>query len=280
MNIKQLRQLFQEQLKDVYPIEEINTFYFLLCEAYLDKTRIDLALNPTEALSEVKVAAFLKAIGQLSEECPVQYILGSTEFMGLPFEVDRNVLIPRPETEELISWILSDSHKIKHLLDIGTGSGCIPVVLAKHLSNARIDAMDISDKALEVAQRNASNNQVVVNFLQHNVLHLHALPATYDLIVSNPPYVRESEKKQMKNNVLKHEPELALYVPDEDPLLFYRHIAKLALTGLKNGGLLYFEINQYLGEELTALLKSLNFQNIELKKDIFGVHRMIRAVKK
>ena len=281
MTIKALKEIFQDELAGIYPKEEALSFFYLLCEAYLNKSRIDIALTPILEIRPDMEASFLKALEQLKIEFPIQYILGQTEFMDLVFEVNKQVLIPRPETEELISWILNASSKElnKTILDIGTGSGCIPIVLAKHLPESSIETMDVSAKALEVAEKNAIRNKVHIKLIHKDILKVDALQNNYDIIVSNPPYVRESEKKLMQNNVLKYEPDLALYVSDSDPLIFYKQISKLAAKGLKSNGYLYFEINQYLGADICELLTSMGFKNIELKKDIYGVDRMIRAVK-
>lgn len=281
MTIKALQEAFQKRLNPLYDKGEINSFFYLLSEAHLHKTRLDIALEPNEELNDEKTHLFLKALEQLSKEYPIQYIIGETEFMDLAFEVNEQVLIPRPETEELIRWILSDENKAKtkSLLDIGTGSGCIPIILANSLPNTKVTSIDISEKALEVAKRNAKKNNVDINFLHHDILQVEFLKDTYDIIVSNPPYVRESEKSAMNNNVLKYEPEMALFVSDEDPLIFYRHIASLAIKSLRTDGVLYFEINQYLGSNLWKLLEAIGFKNIELRKDIYGADRMIRAVK-
>ncbi len=282
MTIKALKEFFQLELGSIFPKEEILSFFHLLCETYLNKSRIDIIMTPILELSSDQEASFLKALQQLKKEYPIQYIIGTTEFMDLVFEVNEQVLIPRPETEELIRWVLETTSKDvnKNILDIGTGSGCIPIVLAKHLPKSSIETIDVSAKALEVAKKNALLHNVNIKFIHHDVLSMNALQNDYDIIVSNPPYVRESEKKQMHNNVLKYEPDLALYVADSDPLVFYKQIAKLAATGLKSNGYLYFEINQYLGTDLCDLLNTQGFKNIELKKDIYGADRMIRAVKK
>ena len=281
MTIKALKEFFQDELGRIYPKEEILSFFYLLSEAYLSKSRIDLALTPILEVNPDQETSFLKALEQLKMEYPIQYIIGYTEFMDLVFEVNEQVLIPRPETEELIRWTLASTSKKTNntILDIGTGSGCIPIVLAKHLPESSIEAIDVSATALEVATRNARRHEVVINFIQNDILKMDTLQNDYDIIVSNPPYVRESEKKLMRDNVLRYEPDLALYVSDTDPLLFYKQIAKLAAKGLKPNGYLYFEINQYLGAALCELLESLDFKNIELKKDIYGADRMIRAVK-
>ncbi|MDN3644544.1 peptide chain release factor N(5)-glutamine methyltransferase [Lutimonas halocynthiae] len=279
MTIKALQEAFQKRLNPLYDKGEINSFFYLLSEAYLHKTRLDIALEPNEVLNDDDTHLFLKALEQLSKEYPIQYIIGKTEFMDLAFEVNEQVLIPRPETEELIRWILSADPKAKSILDIGTGSGCIPIVLANSLPNTKVTSIDISEKAIQVAKRNATKNNVAINFLQHDILQIEVLEESYDIIVSNPPYVRESEKSAMNNNVLKYEPEMALFVSDEDPLIFYRHIASLAIKSLHTDGVLYFEINQYLGSALYKLLEAVGFKKIELRKDMYGADRMIRAVK-
>ena len=281
MKINALQEAYRKKLISLYEIDEINSFFYLLSEAYLSKSRLDIALNPDEDLNNEISNLFLNALEQLTKEYPIQYIIGETEFMDLRFEVNEHVLIPRPETEELIRWILRSEEKTvtKSILDIGTGSGCIPIVLAHSLPNSNITSIDISIKALEVAKRNATKNKVKINFQLNDILQTDLPDNNYDIIVSNPPYVRESEKTQMQNNVLHHEPDLALFVSDDDPLIFYRHIALLALQSLKPDGLLYFEINQYLGLELCSIIKDLGFTQVELKKDMYGADRMIRAVK-
>ena len=281
MTIRALQEVFQKRLNSLYDLGEINSFFFLLSESYLHKTRLDIALDPNKIIHEDSLKLFYKALAQLTEAYPIQYIIGEAAFMDLKFDVNEHVLIPRPETEELIRWILSAEKKTitKSILDIGTGSGCIPIVLANSLENAKITSIDISEKALDVAKRNAIKNNVQVSFLLDDILQLEVLKDSYDIIVSNPPYVRESEKKQMHNNVLQYEPALALFVSDKDPLIFYRHIASLAIKSLRPKGILYFEINQYLGEDLCVILEKIGFRNIELRKDIYGADRMIRAVK-
>lgn len=281
MLLKVLKELFHSELDKIYSKEEITSFFHLLCESYLSKSRVELAMIPNLQLKPEQETLFIDALERLKKEVPIQYILGSTEFMDLDFEVNENVLIPRPETEELIRWIIESSTKEgEHMiLDVGTGSGCIPIVLARNLENSIVETIDVSHKALEVAKKNASAHKVKVKFMHQDILHLNKLDHDYDIIVSNPPYVRESEKHQMRNNVLKYEPDVALYVSDSDPLIFYKHIAKLAILGLKKNGFLYFEINQYLGNELYRILKEMGFKKIEIKKDIYGADRMIRAVK-
>lgn len=281
MQINSVKILFHQKLKTFYPSEEINSFFHLLAENYLNKTRVDLALDPELKLNQKEWNLFLTALDRLEEEFPIQYIIGHTEFMGMRFKVNKNVLIPRPETEELILWILDSVSKKTELsiLDVGTGSGCIPISLSKQFPEAKIEALDISKDALQLAADNASENRVNINFMQGDILKIKSLSQSYDIIVSNPPYIRKSEKAEMKNNVLKFEPDLALFVEDEDPLVFYRKIGALASTGLNKSGYLFFEINQYLAKDVIKLLKGMGFHSIELKKDIFGADRMIRALK-
>jgi release factor glutamine methyltransferase len=219
---------------------------------------------------------------QLKLEIPIQYLLGKTSFYGLDFEVDSSVLIPRPETEELVEWILeSQKSKVKsqklRILDIGTGSGCIAISLAKNISEAQVFAIDVSEKALATAKKNAEKNKVELTLIAQNILRTDDLGQQFDIIVSNPPYVRNLEKQEIKKNVLDNEPHLALFVEDGDALMFYRKIAGLAQKNLAPNGQLFFEINQYLAKETLALLTEMGFKNIELRKDIYGNDRMIKA---
>ncbi len=283
MKISELKSNFKTTLSELYPSEEIQSFFNILSEKYLNLSRIQITLNPEKEISKENFEKFKQALLRLKNHEPIQYIIGETEFFGLPFKVNKHTLIPRPETEELVEWILSKQKLITHnsrlitILDIGTGTGCIAISLAKNLPNSKISALDISEEALKIAQQNAELNKVEVKFFQEDILKTKTLPEKYDVIVSNPPYVRELEKKQMHQNVLKYEPGSALFVNDEDPLLFYRAISQLAKTNLKASGNLFFEINEYLAVELTQLLKSEGFQNIEVKKDIFGKDRMLKC---
>jgi release factor glutamine methyltransferase len=293
MLLKQYKTHFFDALKNIQDEREIESFFFILTEYLHNLKRVDVALNPDFELSEEEVEKWNAILAELQQEKPIQYITGEAWFYGLRFEVNENTLIPRPETEELVEWILNSP--ITHhpslitILDIGTGSGCIPISLKANLPQANVSAIDISEKALEVAKRNAELNKVEINFIQTNILEVEdlsklgtsnfQLPASIDIIVSNPPYVRVLEKQEIKKNVLDYEPHLALFVEDNDALLFYRKIAQLALKNLAPNGLLFFEINQYLGKETVALLENLGFKNIELRKDIYGNDRMISCVK-
>lgn len=282
MKLSQLKINFTTQLQGVYDREEIHSFFYILCDFFLQYSRFEVSMALDTVVSAKNITAFEMALLRLKKQQPIQYIVGHTEFYGLTFKVNKHTLIPRPETEQLVDWIISN-HKDQgsglEILDIGTGSGCIAVALAKNFSKASISGLDISEKALEVAQENAIKNQVLVSFCQKDILETTALEKKYDVVVSNPPYVRQLEKKAMSANVLDYEPGGALFVPNEDPLLFYRKIAQLALVSLQEKGWLYFEINEYLSKEMDALLNEIGFVNIEIKKDFRAVPRMIKCQK-
>ena len=309
MKIKEYRTHFIQELTHIYGDGEAESFFYLILEDQHGLKRIDLALNPDLILTETDLLYWNAMVEQLKLEIPVQYLLGKTSFYGLDFEVNANVLIPRPETEELVEWIiqgqkLRGSEVSLKILDIGTGSGCIAISLAKNISNAQVFAIDVSVKALATAQKSALSNAVDVVFIEKNILEVASLSNVeefvslseakanvslsevegkgqqFNIIVSNPPYVRNLEKEEIKKNVLDYEPHLALFVEDEDALIFYRKIAQLAKDNLVPNGHLYFEINQYLGKEMIVLLEELGFRNIELRKDIYGNDRMIRGVLK
>ena len=299
MTLKNFRTYFTDTLKEIYPKTEIDTFFFLLIEEKLNLRRVDSVMQPDFLIADAILSELKIIIRRLQEEEPIQYILGNTDFYGLPFKVNKNTLIPRPETEELVEWITKEVTKLQSdkvakldievistinkektlsILDIGTGTGCIPISLAKNLSDVQISAIDVSSKALEVARQNATLNKVDVSFLEMDILETRELPQQYNLIVSNPPYVRELEKVEISNNVLENEPHLALFVKDDNPLIFYSKIADLAKSNLKKDGLLFFEINQYLGKETVEMLKQKGFNMVELKKDLFGNDRMVKAI--
>ena len=282
MKLSQLKINFTTQLQGVYDREEIHSFFYILCDFFLQYSRFEVSMALDTVVSAKNITAFEMALLRLKKQQPIQYIVGHTEFYGLTFKVNKHTLIPRPETEQLVDWIISN-HKHQgsglEILDIGTGSGCIAITLAKSLIKASISGLDISEKALEVAQENAIKNQVLVSFCQKDILETTALEKKYDVVVSNPPYVRQLEKKAMSANVLDNEPGGALFVPNEDPLLFYRKIAQLALVSLQEKGWLYFEINEYLSNEMDALLNEIGFVNIEIKKDFRAVPRMIKCQK-
>ena len=282
MLLSHLKIQFKDQLKDDYPTTEIESFFNIITEEYLGMTRLEAALNRDFEVSEEQKAWFEHALLRLKDHVPIQHITGKEEFFGMKFKVNEHVLIPRPETEELVEWIVADLKKTDRkirILDIGTGSGCIAISLRKTLKNSEVYAYDISAEALKLARDNARENHVEVEFQERDILETENLEQKLDIIVSNPPYVRELEKKEMHQNVLDHEPETALYVKDTDPLIFYKKIAALAKEALDIGGCLYFEINQYLAEETKAVVESFGFET-ELKKDIFGNFRMLKGINK
>ena len=282
MRIKQYRTQFIKELSPFYDAYEAESFFYLILEDKHKLRQIDLALNHELTFSDSDFVVWDSLLAQLKKEVPIQYLLGKTNFYGLDFEVNENVLIPRPETEELVEWIINENSKAEKsktikILDIGTGSGCIAISLAKNIPNARVYAMDVSKKAIETAKRNAINNKTDVTFILQDVLNAEVLKCNFDIIVSNPPYVRNLEKEEIKKNVLDYEPHLALFVEDNDALIFYRKIAELAQNNLLEDGQLYFEINQYLGDEMKDLLEKMNFKSIELRKDIYDNDRMIKG---
>lgn len=282
MKIKQYRTQFIKELSPFYDAYEAESFFYLILEDKHKLRQIDLALNHELVFEENDFMIWDELLKQLKKEVPIQYLLGKTHFYGLDFEVNENVLIPRPETEELVEWIINenaspDKNKKIRILDIGTGTGCIAISLAKNLPNAEVFGVDVSKKAIETAKRNAIRNDADVTFMFLDILETEEFTCQFDIIVSNPPYVRNLEKIEIKKNVLDYEPHLALFVEDNDPLIFYRKIASLAQNGLLKNGKLYFEINQYLGKEMIDLLENMNFENVELRKDIYDNDRMIKG---
>ena len=285
MILREFKLFFNEALLAIYPKTEIDSFFFILIEEKLKLQRIDTVLKPDFLITNKNLTDLKNIVKRLQKEEPVQYILGNTEFYGLTFLVNKNTLIPRTETEELVAWVLDEikvlaNNKITEpsILDIGTGTGCIPISLAKNLTSLNISAIDISPEALLIAKQNAILNKVTIEFIELDILNTESLPQEYDVIISNPPYVRELEKEEIKNNVLENEPHLALFVEDENPLIFYNKIADLAKQQLSKNGMLFFEINQYLGKETVNMLVKKGFKNIQLKKDLFGNDRMIKCV--
>ncbi len=283
MTIQELRIQFIEALATIYETQEATNFFYWLTDAYLKMRRVDVAIQLQRKLNSNEIELFEKAKEQLLEEKPIQYIVGNTTFYGLDFDVNSSVLIPRQETEELVDWIVKDirlkaNPKVK-ILDIGTGSGCIAISLAKELPMAEVFAIDVSEEALIVARKNAVKNEASVTFISQNILESNKLD-DYDIIVSNPPYVRNQEKEEMKPNVLENEPHLALFVANDDALVFYEKITNLAAKSLTKDGALYFEINQYLGNETKSMIEKDGFDVVELRKDLQDNDRMIKAYKK
>ena len=267
---------FIKQLSDNAPDREIISWAHLSIEHCLGYNRSDCIICSEQDITSVIANRLKQITTDLKTNNPIQYILGETEFYGLKLKVNEHTLIPRPETEELVDWVLKQ--EFSSALDIGTGSGCIPIALAKH-TNASIMAIDVSENALEVAKENAILNAVKVKFILQDILQSESLPKV-DLIVSNPPYVLDNEKLKMKKNVLDYEPDLALFVANNNPLIFYKKIAQLAFESLNESGKLFFEINEQFGRETITMLTKLGFVNIALKKDINDKDRMVKATKK
>ena len=285
--VKDIRKYYCEQLCSIYDKEEASAMVLILFEHYFKIDRVRMALEPQLRLSESEMLTFHFAVKDLLKNKPIQYIIGEAEFCDLKFKVNENVLIPRPETSELIHLIAKSqqptansqqptANSQKSILDIGTGSGCIAISLSKQIPTSKVYALDISEKALEVAKENAINNEADITFIHDNILTLNNnIETKFDIIVSNPPYVRELEKSEMRDNVLKWEPHTALFVSDNDPLIFYRNILEFAQTHLKENGEIWFEINEFLGKEMTELCNKIGFSNIDIYKDFRDKERFL-----
>jgi len=270
---------FYNNLKEIYPDSEIKAISEMVFEHFLKFSKTDLILKSEQLLEEEIISNINQVITRLQKHEPIQYILGYAHFYNCLFNVNSNVLIPRQETEELVDWIINQNKNISNLkiLDIGTGSGCIAISLAVNIHNSEVHAIDCSTNALEVASRNAMENNVKIFFQKEDILKPSQTlkDQHYDIIVSNPPYVMISEKEKMQKNVLDFEPEIALFVDDNDPLLFYKAILNYSKSNLKPGGKLYFEINENLGENVIQLFQKSGFEKITLKTDINGKNRMV-----
>ena len=277
--VKDIRNYYCKQLCSIYDKDEANAMILILFEHYFNINRVKMALEPHLRLSESEMLTFHFAVKDLLKNKPIQYIIGETEFCDLKFKVNKNTLIPRPETSELVMKIvnrqqISVNGQIS-ILDIGTGSGCIAISLAKNIPGSKVYAFDISEKALEVARENAINNNADVTFIHNDILSSNNdITTKFDIIVSNPPYIRELEKAEMRDNVLNWEPHTALFVSNNDPLIFYRAILEFAKTHLEKNGEIWFEINEYLGKETTALCEEMGFSHIDIYKDFRGKERI------
>lgn len=267
---------FKKELSNIVDEREIISWAYLTIEYLLGYNRSDCIIHANKEITTEITDRIKQIIADLKTKKPIQYILGETEFYGLQFKVNEHTLIPRPETEELVKWILKE--EFSSALDIGTGSGCIAITLAKN-TNAKITAIDISKEAIDVAKENTKNNKVEIDFMLQDILQAETLYKV-DLIVSNPPYILNSEKEKMEANVLDFEPDLSLFISDNDPLLFYKKIGVLAEKSLNCGGKLYFEINEKYGAEILEMLSKIGFVDIALKKDINDKDRMVKATKK
>lgn len=281
MNLKQLEQHFISETSVIYDAEESKSLFFILAEHFEGWSRSNVMINQELELNTEKADKYISVADELKKGRPLQYILGEAVFYGLRFKVNPSVLIPRPETEELVEWILDiikkESFNVKSILDIGTGSGCIPIVLKKYLNDSTtVSALDVSAVSIAVAKENAFLNDTDILFIEEDILNYEGT-CNYDLIVSNPPYIKENERKDMHQNVLDHEPHLALFVSDERPLIFYEAIADFSLKHLNPYGRLFFEINEYLGAETRDMLQHKGFDSVIIKKDMQGKDRMIHC---
>nr|WP_321358348.1 peptide chain release factor N(5)-glutamine methyltransferase [uncultured Draconibacterium sp.] len=274
-------QYIRAELAPFYPETEISGFIQMIMNSVLGLSYTQMILEKDRVLENYESDRIKSIVQRLKTHEPIQYILGVAEFYGLQLKVKPGVLIPRPETEELVEWICkTEIPASAKILDIGTGSGCIPLALKNELPTTVVMAVDVSETALSLATENAQKNKLEVAFEHADILNWQELSwPQFDVIVSNPPYVMEREKKQMEANVLEHEPELALFVSDSDPLIFYRTIAQFAAKQLNESGYLFFEINENLGDEMVALVKQLGFKSIELRRDLNNKNRMLRCQK-
>jgi len=281
-NVVSVVHYMRQELSVHFPFSEIEALINYSFSQIMGYGRIEMMMHAEREISDENMLAFADVIDGLKMQVPIQYIFGKCRFYGLELLLTDDVLIPRPETEELVHWVVTDFKNLPGLsvLDIGTGSGCIAVSLKAGLTDSRVDAIDISPDALVVARQNSTRNKANVSFYEFDVLS--EVPfgmARYDIIVSNPPYVTHAQKKQMQPNVLNYEPHLALFVSDEDPLLFYRSIAAFCQRHLNPGGALYLEINEDFGKATVDLLQAFNFTGIQLKKDLNGKFRMVKAIR-
>lgn len=271
---------FYDKLAGIYSRNEIQSICFLVMQSICNCTKASLYAAEAVQLTDEQQKRLDSLMERLQNKEPIQYIIGSCQFFDIHLNVNRSVLIPRPETEELVEWILKDNlNKEGSLFDICTGSGCIAITIKKYKPTYIVSALDLSEEAIATAQGNAEKNGCEIRFITDDILAPKKLSdEKYDIIVSNPPYVKEEEKTYMDDNVLNFEPHMALFVPDENPLLFYEAIGRFGLSHLNTGGKLYFEINEALGQETVALLEKQGYQEVTLKKDIFGKDRMVRAL--
>ncbi|MCL7987381.1 peptide chain release factor N(5)-glutamine methyltransferase [Sphingobacterium sp. lm-10] len=271
---------FHKELHAYYPAEEIDSLFYIVVDEILSISRLKAQVDLQQEVNNSFIGRMNDVMDSLRKQIPIQHILGHAPFYGFDFEVNEHTLIPRPETEELVHLLIHQEkdRKCPHILDIGTGSGCIAISLAKLISTASVEGMDISSEALAVAKRNATKLNAQVCFTTVDILdwrNFESKKATYDVIVSNPPYITPAEKKEMSVQVLDHEPHGALFVKETDPLIFYREIAAFAAVHLSQGGALYFEINQYLAEETKNVVQAQGFSKVIILDDINGAKRML-----
>lgn len=265
-------------LQNIYSIEELKSLTIIICRDLLELNMTDIYIGKDINLSANKKQILEQTVERLKKHEPIQYVKGRTDFYGISLKVTPDVLIPRPETEELVEWILKENAGQIHILDIGTGSGCIAIALSRNMAQAEVDAWDISEEALVIARHNNETQHTNVKFHLRDIFENPEYEKKYHIIVSNPPYVTEQEKAFMEKNVLAWEPETALFVPDSDPLRFYRRIAQMGTEMLMPGGKLYFEINQAYGAEVADMLQTLGYNKPRIIKDLFGKDRFVTAL--
>lgn len=282
MTLIDVRNYYRKTLKDYYSKNEIDFYFKILINSFFNWDSTLIALNPKKQLTILESSKLIKTINNLKKFKPIQYITGESFFMGLKFKVNRNVLIPRQETEELVEWIINDNRDFQNkinVIDIGTGSGCIAISLSKKKRNFNLTAIDNSDKSLLVAKENARLNKVKINFINNDILKPLNDKTIYDIIISNPPYIADSEIKNIEDKVLKFEPYNAIFVDKKNPLIFYKAIIDFSLSNLKKEGKIYFEINPIFYNSLLTLIESYNKFNLVVKKDISNKNRMIRLMR-
>ena len=280
MTLLDFNNLFKSKLSSKIESNELDEFFFWLIGHYCNFSRMNYILNSNFNISKVQERKLINSIDLLMNDMPIQYVIGETNFMDLVFKLNNNVLIPRPETEELVNWIINDKHVNKNILDIGTGSGCIAISLSKNLNNCNVLGWDINEDVIKIANQNAIINNVKPLFEISDITKPKFLNEKFDVLVSNPPYITNNEKKLISNNVKSHEPHSALFVEDDDPLFFYKKILEFAIFNLKSNGFLYLEINENFSEEVLKLLKDNGFYDIQLKKDFRLKNRMVKGIKK
>lgn len=265
-------------LQELAAFEEAKIYFEFCCSSWLGMEKTDLLIDKDRELSESEILQFFYGIKEILNHRPIQYVVGEAWFYDLKIKVKEGVLIPRPETEELVDWILEACSDAKEVLDIGTGSGCIPLSIKNNLKQATVSAYDISEEAIGIAKSNGDALQLEVNLLLVDILNENSWPdQKFDVIVSNPPYIPQSDRELMHENVLKFEPGLALFVPNESPLLFYEKIADFGKINLRKGGSLFFEIHEDYGQQTVDMLIQKGYVNVELRKDMQGKDRMIKS---
>ena len=282
-SVNEIITYYQEKLSELYPSNEIKNITEMMFEHFMGWDKMTLRSNSKSSLSESELLLFHQALKRLSKNEPVQHITGKVEFYSLPFKVNKHALIPRPETEELVDLVIKECSGSETILDIGTGTGCIPISLKKQLKNTIVYGVDVSAGALAIATDNAALNSTEVTFVKEDVLQMssieNSIKKEFDVIISNPPYITNSEKRLMNENVLTFEPHIALFIDDDDPLLFYDKIGHLAYDNLSSGGKLYFEINEHYGNQTMKLLKSIGFSDIRILKDLQNKDRIVSAIR-